>query len=398
MKVLHVLTACPYDEKEAEILTPWLWKILRELERRNVRVELFCPRYLGKEGEKFENFYVHRFSYFFPKGEILGYKTAIPETIKINRWARFLIPLYITSGFLNSIILSGKENFDIVHVHWPIPLALFSLPFKLKGTPVVHSYYTAEIKLAENLGFWGRILKILAKTADVKTAISSYSAKLLGEKNVIIIPYSSALEIGNFLPPKGKPEVPKVLFVGRLVERKGVIYLISAVRILKDRGIPVELRIVGEGPLLDSLKTFARGLEDRVRFLGRLSSQELIEEYMRADIFVLPSIVDSRGDTEGLGVVLLEALSFGLPVIASKVGGIPDIVEDGKTGILVPEKDPVAIADAIERVLSNWEWARSMVLRGQEMINMRFSPKIIAERLLEIYDHLHRGSSTRPLG
>jgi hypothetical protein len=92
LRVLHILTACPYSEEEAEVLTPWLWRILREVERKGVKVELFCPRYLGREWERFGDFYVHRFSYFFPKGEILGYKTAIPELLKFNRWAKFLIP------------------------------------------------------------------------------------------------------------------------------------------------------------------------------------------------------------------------------------------------------------------------------------------------------------------
>lgn len=397
MRVLNIVTACPYDEEEAEVLTPWLWKILREIDRKGVKVELFCPRYLGREGEIFGNFYVHRFPYFFPRGEILGYKTAIPEILKTNVWAKFLIPFYIISGALNALILSGRENYDVIHVHWPIPLALFSLPFKLKGTPVVHSYYTAEIKLVENLGIFGKALKILIKTANVKTAISSYSANLLNEKNVIVIPYSSALDFDEFLPPKEKPEVPRILFVGRLVERKGLIYLISAMEVLKKRGIRAELRIVGEGPLMESLRNYAKGLEDSVKFLGKVSSQELVEEYKNSDIFVLPSIVDSRGDTEGLGVVLLEALSFGLPVIASRVGGIPDIVENGKTGILVPEKDPMAIADAIVRLLSNWNEAKKMVINGQAKIAERFSASKIADKLIQIYDYLHGGSSTLPM-
>jgi len=237
----------------------------------------------------------------------------------------------------------------------------------------------------------------LVKTANVKTAISTYSAKLLGEENVIILPYSSALEFKELFPPKEKLENPRILFVGRLVERKGVIYLIWAMRILKERGIKAELRIVGEGLLMESLKNSAKDL-DSVKFLGKLSAEDLMEEYKRSDIFVLPSIVDSRGDTEGLGVVLLEALSFGLPVIASNVGGIPDIVEDGKTGILVPEKDPVAIADAIEKLLSNWENAKLMVLRGQDMIRERFSSEKIADKLVRIYDYLHRGSPTLEMG
>jgi glycosyltransferase involved in cell wall biosynthesis len=80
------------------------------------------------------------------------------------------------------------------------------------------------------------------------------------------------------------------------------------------------------------------------------------------------------------------------------VGGIPDIVEDGKTGILIPEKDSVAIADAIEKLLSNWEDAKLMVLRGQDMIRERFSLEKIADKLVRIYDHLHRGSPTLEMG
>lgn len=213
----------------------------------------------------------------------------------------------------NTLILSGKENYDVIHVHWPIPLSLFSLPFKVKGTPVVHCYYTAEIKLAESLRILGKVLKILVKTANVKTAISSYSAKLLSEENVIILPYSSALEFKEFFPPKEKPENPRILFVGRLVERKGVIYLIWAMRILKERGIRAELRIVGEGPLIESLKNSSKDL-DSVKFLGKLSAEDLMEEYKKADIFVLPSIVDSGGIPRGWGSYFLRLYPSDFPL------------------------------------------------------------------------------------
>ncbi|MEO0215160.1 MAG: glycosyltransferase family 4 protein [candidate division WOR-3 bacterium] len=387
MRVLHIITACPYDDEEGDVLTPWLWRVLEELGNRGVKVDLLCPTYKGKRGEYFRGFYVHRYRYCISKWEILGYKTAIPEILKTNKLAYALIPFYILSGLLKSFILSGTENYDVVHVHWPFPLAVPSLPFKMRGIPVVHSYYTAEIKLIENLGPLGKFLRLLSHTADVKTAISTYVKDLLGYEDVIIIPYAAALDIREFHPPKEKPEKPVILFVGRLVERKGVRYLIEATKILRGKGVNASLHIVGDGPLRKELEELSKGLglEDVVLFKGKIGSQELINEYENSNIFVLPSIIDSRGDTEGLGVVLIEALTFGLPVIASRVGGIPDIIIDKETGLLVNEKDPVSLASAIEYLLLNWEEAKKMVIMGQRRIKDKFSPEIIADKILEIY-------------
>ncbi len=387
MRVLHIITACPYDEEEGAVLTPWLWRVLEELSNRGVRVDLLCPTYKGKKGEYFRGFYVHRYRYCISKWEILGYKTAIPEILKTTKWAYALIPFYILSGLLKSLMLSGTENYDVVHVHWPFPLAILSLPFKIRGIPVVHSYYTAEIKLMESLGFLGRVLRLLLHTADVKTAISTYVKGLLGYEDVIIIPYASALDVKEFHPPKEKPEKPVILFVGRLVERKGVRYLIEATKILKEMGVDISLHIVGDGPLRKELEELTKGLglDSVVLFKGRVGGNELIEEYKNSHIFVLPSIVDSRGDTEGLGVVLIEALTFGLPVIGSRVGGIPDIIIDKETGLLINEKDPVELASAIEYLLLNWEEAKKMVVMGQRRIKDKFSPEGVADKILEIY-------------
>lgn len=390
MRVLHIVTACPYDEEEGEVLTPWLWKILGELKGRGIKIDLFCPTYKGKVGEYFRGFYIHRYRYCISESEILGYKTAIPEILKNTKWAYALIPFYILSGLLKSFIISGTENYDVVHVHWPLPLAIFSLPFKMRGVPVVHSYYTAEIKLSEGLGFLGKFMKLLIHTANAKTAISTYVKDLLGYEDVVVIPYASALNVKNFHPPKEKPEKPVILFVGRLVERKGVKYLIEAAKILKDTDTNISVHIVGDGPLRKELEEMTRylGLEDIVLFRGKIGGDELINEYKNSHIFVLPSIIDSRGDTEGLGVVLIEALTFGLPVIGSRVGGIPDIIIDKETGLLVDEKNPTALASAIKYLLLNWEEAKKMVVNGQNRIKENFSPEKVVDRILEIYRSL----------
>ena len=115
------------------------------------------------------------------------------------------------------------------------------------------------------------------------------------------------------------------MYAGKLIERKGVIYLIRALKLLKDRGVDARLKLVGSGYLKDELKAAVTelGIENEVDFAGFLPSQskELSDAYAGCDIFILPSIIDSRGDTEGLGYVVLDAMSHGKPVIASAVGG-----------------------------------------------------------------------------
>jgi len=178
----------------------------------------------------------------------------------------------------------------------------------------------------------------------------------------------------------------EILFVGRLVERKGVEYLLRALRIVYPK-IDVRLTVVGTGPLFPALKalTVELGLEDRVNFTGALPQQELEKAYRRCDLFVLPACYDSSGDTEGLGVVLLEALSCGKPVIGSNVGGIPDIIKHEQTGLLVPEKDPEALAQAIERVLSDPSLYFSLAKNGFEYAKNTFSIQSIARRGKELY-------------
>jgi glycosyltransferase involved in cell wall biosynthesis len=177
-----------------------------------------------------------------------------------------------------------------------------------------------------------------------------------------------------------------VLFVGRLVERKGVAHLIEALGQLKNQN-RTQLVVVGEGPERPRLEARARelGLSDRVVFRGRISDAELRRAYEMADVFVLPAVLDARGDTEGLGVVLLEAMNYGVPVIASRIGGIVDIVTDNETGILVPPGDAAALAGALQALLVDVSRARQLGEAGRRRLAERFSWKAIVERFEAVY-------------
>jgi glycosyltransferase involved in cell wall biosynthesis len=165
-----------------------------------------------------------------------------------------------------------------------------------------------------------------------------------------------------------------ILFVGNLIERKGVQHLIDALSRLPAR-IGAKLVVLGEGPQQSRLEAQVRrlGLESRVTMPGRVPEEELHRAFAAAHVLVLPSVVDARGDTEGLGVVLLEGMSYGIPVIGSNVGGITDIVTDGKTGILVPPGDPGAIAAALERLATDPTFAGRLAETGSRHVRSHFS-------------------------
>jgi glycosyltransferase involved in cell wall biosynthesis len=153
-------------------------------------------------------------------------------------------------------------------------------------------------------------------------------------------------------PPEAPAHRPYLLFVGRFVEKKGVLHLLHAMRTLASGGAPVDLVLVGDGPMAESLKRQAAGLAG-ARFLGWLPDGEVRRMMRSALAICVPSVAAQAGDSEGLPNVVLEAMACGAPVMASDVGGIGEAVEHGRTGFLLPPADSRAIAAAVLRLLAD---------------------------------------------
>ncbi|EHR72775.1 glycosyltransferase [Burkholderiales bacterium JOSHI_001] len=149
--------------------------------------------------------------------------------------------------------------------------------------------------------------------------------------------------------------VPLILSVGRLREKKGLDTLINACRLLQARGVPFRCEIVGYGEQHDSLaaQIAANGLQDEVVLAGKLTREHVIERYARAAVFVQPSRVAADGDRDGIPNVLLEAMAIGVPVVATRVSGIPELVQHRKSGLLVEPDEPAALADAIAQLIDD---------------------------------------------
>ena len=183
-------------------------------------------------------------------------------------------------------------------------------------------------------------------------------------------------------PEHGDSQGPRILFVGRLVEKKGVKYLIQAMpRVLSDRP-GAKLTIVGDGPDLAELRSLVDQLQltPWVTFAGAVPNEKLGEYYRNNDIFVAPSILDRAGDTEALGVVILEAAASGTPIVATNVGGIPDIISDGVTGLLAEEANPDQLAAAILRIASDPKLGQRLALNARRLVEQEFSWDSVIDR------------------
>jgi colanic acid/amylovoran biosynthesis glycosyltransferase len=180
-------------------------------------------------------------------------------------------------------------------------------------------------------------------------------------------------------------EPPLILAVAQLMERKGLRYLIEACQLLTQRGRIVQCEIVGDGPLREELEALASrdGLARTVSLTGPLPHHEVVARLRRAAAFVLPCIVADDGDRDGIPNVILEAMAAAVPVVSTAVSGIPEVVRDGTTGLLVPERDPRAIADAVERLLDDADLASRLGQAARAFVRSEFDLDRNVERLLE---------------
>lgn len=411
LRVVHIVTAFP--RREGDMITPWLIELLRAQRARGIDASVLSPAYRGGGATEYRGIPVIRFRYAPRRLETLTHDETAPDRLRRRPWMAALLPGFVIGGLLAAWRVARSRP-DVAHVHWPAPNAIFGAAIRLLSggrCAVVSSFYSAELRwIGGQLRPLVPFLRWTMRSADVITANSSATAEVVrsfGGEGVRVVPSPAGLVNDANADGNGRrsPEAPpgeggadaahrcpQVLFVGRLVERKGVEVLVRAVASLARRR-PVRLLVVGEGEwrtrIADAVEEERAG--EFVRLAGRISDEELDRAYRESDVFVLPAVFDSKGDTEGLGVVLIEALLRGLPVIGSRIGGIPDIVVDGEGGWLVPPAKPEALAEALERVLGDPEEAERRASRGRRHVEARFSAPAIAATLEDCYRGARHG-------
>jgi len=206
----------------------------------------------------------------------------------------------------------------------------------------------------------------------------------------------NGLNLAQFQPDRKEripSPVPRILSVARLIEQKGLTYLLKACEILKDQGCAFTCEIVGgpETPLFMNhyvaLKKLHRRLqlEDRVFFLGSQPFERVLEKYREADVFVLPSVIAEDGSRDITPNVLIEAMAMKLPVISTTVTGIPEIVENGVSGFLVPPRDESALADAVHKLIHDEPLRKELGENARKRIEERFDVNKNIHRYIDLF-------------
>ena len=188
----------------------------------------------------------------------------------------------------------------------------------------------------------------------------------------------------------------RVLAIGRLVEKKGFADAISAVAHLLRSGRRIELTIIGDGPLRAALQAQidAEGASEVIRLLGAQPQSVVVETLRSSDILVAPSVTAASGDEDAPVNSLKEAMAVGLPVVATRHGGIPELVEDGRSGYLVAERDPAALADRLATLMDSPQGWRAMGRAGRAKVVAEFDQSVITDRIIAIYRDLLKPTET----
>lgn len=196
------------------------------------------------------------------------------------------------------------------------------------------------------------------------------------------------LQLFRFPERQRTPEPPyRILSVARLTEKKGITTILEALAELKTSGVDFEYTLIGDGDDKDLVmaQIFGLGLQDRCRYLGTRSHREVVGEFERADLFVLGCRVAASGDRDGIPNVLVESLAMGLPAVGTTVSALPEIVHDGRTGLLVPPEDPAAMAAAMRRLLTDADLRSRVIRQGRQLVRDDFDNRLLIKRLAEIY-------------
>lgn len=301
--------------------------------------------------------------------------------------------------------LLPEHRFDVIHDNQCLAYGL--LLMKGLGVPVVDTIHhplpldlEADIQQARHvfqsirqcLFYPPMMQRIVARAVDRVIVDSLSSSEEVGR--VFRVPESKmrmvyvGVDTGRFRGVDGRHKVPNSLIaVGRTEDRKkGILYLLQALRLLKADNVDVKLTVVDSVFPENFAPRLVRkyGLEDAVRFTGRIGTEELVREYSKAEIAVTASVY------EGFGLPAAEAMACGVPVIATRAGALPEVVKDGETGILVPPYDAGALARAIRRLQTDEQLRREFGGNGRKRVEQRFSWELAAKQTVDVYEEVRR--------
>lgn len=355
----------------------FLLRLAMAMRAQDVDVRVIAPHAAGlAESDQVDGVPVTRIRYAADERETLAYGGTMAAQVGGSWSARLDLVRLISAAGRTAVRDAGEVS--VVHAHWWFPSGLAVTRHRRRLPPVVTTLHGSDVRFGVRSSA-GRYLmrRTLRRSARV-TAVSQYladEATRVSGAPVTIAPMPA--DTGVFQPGTGTRD--GLLFVGKLDAQKGLHVLIDALTMLP---VDITLTVVGDGPDRDRCREHAAaiGVAGRIRWMGQLPLQELPAHYRRARLLIAPATAP-----EGLGLVAVEALLCETPVVASDTGGLRDVVEHERTGVLVPPSDPAVLAHALEQALADPGRAAAWGREGRTLVLARFGPDACAAAYAAIY-------------
>ena len=346
------------------------------------------------------------YRYFFPlRLQQLGYSNTLINDCELKRYVYLLAPFMFFSGIFHLFRLHRKHRFDLIHAFWLLPNGFIgAIISKLCKVPLMVALRGSDIFISKKNLFFRAMARWTLRQASMVTSVTpAFFADLeafgVPAKKMRLIPNGShprlfpAPSRSQLVALRQRLSIPEgdvVIFaLGRIVLKKGFDILIQALPLIQEQVPNVTVIIGGDGTDLGRLKTLVKelGVSASVRFPGTITRTDVAAYFHLCDLFTLPAIFDPKGNVDGCPNVILEAMACGKPVVASDISGIPVIVKEGETGILVKEKNIAELASALVALLTDKTKREQFGLAGQQRILNELTWEKAIEQIKDVYQH-----------
>lgn len=379
-----------YIRRGDDHIGSFVHRLARELQSSGVEVTVVAPHAESlPTSEQMDGVQVVRFRYGPARAERLAYTGQMHKAVRKDLLGALWLVPFLLMFTITAIRTVRRTRSHVIHAHWWFPSGLTGLATSLvTGRPLLVTAHGTDVALLVAHP-WARPLAalVLHRAARI-TAVSPHLQRTLARlfpdlaERISVIPMPIDRIFTRPQPITARRNGGRyVLAVARLARAKGLHDLIAAGRWLLDHGQHVKLIMVGDGDDKEFLEKTAEALtiSDRVQFMGVLGPADLRDCYDACDVAVLPSY------EEGLGMTLVEAMYCGAPVIGARAGGIPDLITDDETGLLVEPGDVTALAGALQKMLSDHTYARRLAQAGRRSVRQAYDPDALVQRMAAVY-------------
>lgn len=381
-----VFLAHSYPRHPGDAAGSFLLRLARALGDEGVRVSVVAPGAPGLAAtDVIDGVRVRRYRYAPRRHENLAYHGNMADVVRGSWAARLALLSFLGAGFRAAVAERRGRGAALLHAHWWFPGGLVgSWASRLGEIPLVTTMHGTDVRLARDVGAARGPFRAVMRASSAVTTVSRFLADQVTAVDPATRPVVAPMPVATelFTPPARASErsATGLLFVGRLTAQKGVDRLLHALAAMRREAT---LTVVGDGPERDRLHSLAAqiGVAERVEWRPAVRQPELPALYGRAAALVVPS------HEEGLGLVAVESMLCGTPVVAFDSGGLRDVVEHDRTGVLVPARDAAALAAALDDLLAPGSARRreGLARAGRERALAVFSPAATAQRYAEIY-------------